>query len=83
MRILVNLDMMLVRRKMNLLTLSDLVDVHPSNLSLLRSGKVKGIKITTLAAICKVLKCQITDILELCEDEEKQTDLQTNRETEN
>ena len=71
MPIIINLDVMLAKRKMKLQDLSDLVDIHISNMSLLRAGKVKGIKFSTLEAICTVLDCEITDILELKKAEKK------------
>ena len=72
MQVIINLDIMLVKRKMKLKKLSPLVKVHPSNLSLLRAGKTKGIKFSVLAALCTVLDCEITDIIELkIDDQEK------------
>ncbi len=71
MPIIINLDVMLAKRKMKLQELGELVDLHPSNLSLLRAGKLKGIKFETLEAICTVLDCEITDILELKKVENK------------
>jgi putative transcriptional regulator len=64
MAIIINLDVMLARRKMQLNTLSDLVGITVSNLSILKQGKAKAIKLSTLDAICKALECQPGDILE-------------------
>ncbi|MDH3890488.1 MAG: helix-turn-helix transcriptional regulator [candidate division Zixibacteria bacterium] len=60
----INLDMMLVRNKMSLTELSHRVGVSVTNLSLLKTGKVKGIRFATLGAICRELNCQPGDILE-------------------
>jgi putative transcriptional regulator len=64
MKINVNLDLMLVRRKMTLTELSERVGISVTNLSLLKTGKVKGVRFGTLAAICRELECQPGDILE-------------------
>jgi putative transcriptional regulator len=64
MAIIINLDVMLAKRKMRLNELSSLVDITISNLSILKQGKAKAIKLTTLDAICKALGCQPGDILE-------------------
>ncbi|MDD4609129.1 MAG: helix-turn-helix transcriptional regulator [Bacteroidaceae bacterium] len=64
MAIIVNLDIMMARRKMSLNELSELVKITPANLSILKTGKAKAIRFTTLESICKVLKCQPADILE-------------------
>ena len=64
MAIQINLDMMLVRRKMTLTELSSRVGVSITNLSLLKTGKVKGLRFSTLASICTALDCQPGDILE-------------------
>lgn len=64
MAIQVNLDMMLVRRKMKLNELSERIGISMTNLSRLKTGKVKGIRFSTLEAICRVLECQPGDILE-------------------
>ena len=64
MAIIVNLDVMLAKRKMILNELSSLVDITISNLSILKQGKAKAIKLSTLDAICKALNCQPGDILE-------------------
>lgn len=64
MAIRVNLDLMLVRRKMTLTELSECVGISVTNLSLLKTGKVKGIRFSTLDAICRELYCQPGEILE-------------------
>jgi putative transcriptional regulator len=64
MMIVVNLDIMLARRKMRSKELAEHVGITEANLSLLKSGKVKGVRFTTLEKICEVLACQPGDILE-------------------
>lgn len=64
MPIIVNLDVMMARRKMSLNELSEKVDLTLSNLSILKTGKAKAIRFSTLEAICKALDCQPGDILE-------------------
>ena len=64
MAIIVNLDVMMARRKMSLNELSERVGVSATNLSLLKTGKVKGVRFGTLDAICEVLDCQPGDVLE-------------------
>jgi len=64
MPIIVNLDVMMARRKMSLNELSARVGITLSNLSILKTGKAKAIRIETLEAICKALDCQPGDILE-------------------
>ena len=64
MPIIVNLDVMLVRRKMTLSELSERVDITIVNLSVLKTGKAKAIRFSTLEAICRELDCQPADILE-------------------
>lgn len=64
MPIIVNLDVMLARRKMTLSTLAEAVDITLANLSILKSGKAKAVRFSTLAAICQVLECQPGDLLE-------------------
>jgi len=68
MPIIVNLDVMMAKRKMSLNELSERVDLTLSNLSILKTGKAKAIRFTTLDAICKALDCQPGDILEYRED---------------
>lgn len=64
MPIIVNLDVMLAKRKMSLTELSEKVDLTISNLSILKTGKAKAIRFSTLEAICEVLDCQPGDLLE-------------------
>lgn len=64
MAIVVNLDVMLARRKMRSRELAERVGITEQNISLLKSGKVRGVRFDTLAAICEVLQCQPGDILE-------------------
>lgn len=63
MAIHINLDIMLVKRKMTLTELSERIGISVTNLSLLKTGKVKGMRFRTLAAICRELDCQPGDIL--------------------
>ena len=71
MPIVVNLDVMMARRKMSLNELSEKVGLTLSNLSILKTGKAKAIRFSTLEAICQVLDCQPGDILEFVNDEKK------------
>ncbi|MFO7658132.1 MAG: helix-turn-helix transcriptional regulator [Bacteroidales bacterium] len=64
MAIIINLDVMLAKRKMKLNELSESVGITISNLSILKQGKAKAIKLSTLDSICKILDCQPGDILE-------------------
>jgi putative transcriptional regulator len=68
MPIIVNLDVMMARRKMSLNELSEKVEITLSNLSILKTGKAKAIRFSTLEAICKALNCQPADILEYVEE---------------
>ena len=61
---IVNIDVMLARRKMSLTELSDKVGITMANLSILKNGKARAIRFSTLEAICKALDCQPGDILE-------------------
>jgi putative transcriptional regulator len=67
MPIVINLDVMMAKRKMSLNELSERVDLTLSNLSILKTGKAKAVRFTTLEAICKALDCQPGDILEFVE----------------
>lgn len=67
MPIIVNLDVMMAKRKMSLNELSEKVDITLSNLSILKTGKAKAIRFSTLEALCKVLDCQPADLLEFKE----------------
>ena len=64
-RIVVTLDVMLARRKMKSKDLAERVGITEANLSLLRTGKVKGVRFETLAKICEVLECKPSDLLEV------------------
>ena len=68
MSITINLDVMMAKRKISLNTLSEKVSITPSNLSILKQGKAKAIKLSTLNAICQTLNCQPGDLLEFLED---------------
>jgi len=68
MPIIVNLDVMMAKRKISLNELSELVNITPANLSILKTGKAKAIRFSTLETICKVLQCQPSDILEWVEN---------------
>ncbi|SMC33150.1 helix-turn-helix domain-containing protein [Moheibacter sediminis] len=69
MAIIVNLDVMMAKRKMSLNELSEKVDITLSNLSILKTGKAKAVRFSTLEAICKALDCQPGDILEFANDD--------------
>jgi len=62
--IIINLDVMLAKRKMTLSELSDQIGITLSNMSILKTGKVKALRISTLDAICRILDCTPADILE-------------------
>lgn len=64
MAIVVNLDVMMAKRKISLGELAERIDITPANLSILKTGKAKAIRFSTLEAICKELNCQPADILE-------------------
>ncbi|VBB47142.1 Uncharacterized HTH-type transcriptional regulator YozG [uncultured Paludibacter sp.] len=68
MPIIVNLDVMMAKRKISLNELSEKVNITPANLSILKTGKAKAIRFSTLEAICKELDCQPGDILEWTEE---------------
>ncbi|HYH16150.1 MAG TPA: helix-turn-helix transcriptional regulator [Flavisolibacter sp.] len=69
MSIIINLDVMLAKRKMKSNELADRIGLTPVNLSILKTGKVKAIRLSTLEAICKELDCQPGDILEYKKEE--------------
>ncbi|WP_029034968.1 helix-turn-helix domain-containing protein [Salinimicrobium terrae] len=69
MAIVVNVDVMMAKRKMSLNELSEKVGVTLSNLSILKTGKAKAVRFSTLNSICQVLECQPGDILEFQENE--------------
>ena len=64
MPIIVNLDVMMAKRKISLGELAERIDLTPANLSILKTGKAKTVRFSTLEAICKALDCQPGDILE-------------------
>ncbi len=68
MPIVVNLDIMLVKRGMKSKDLAEIIGITTANLSILKSGKAKAMRFSTLEAICKALDCQPSDILEYVED---------------
>ncbi|MBM7614524.1 helix-turn-helix domain-containing protein [Alkaliphilus hydrothermalis] len=70
MAIIINIDVMLARRKMSVTELTEKVGITMANLSILKNGKAKAIRFSTLEAICKALDCQPGDILEYKDDDE-------------
>lgn len=64
MPIIVNLDVMMAKRKISLGELAERIDLTPANLSILKTGKAKAIRFSTLGAICRELECQPGDLLE-------------------
>ncbi len=73
MPIIVNLDVMMAKRKISLNELSEKVELTLSNLSILKTGKARAIRFSTLEAICKALNCQPGDILEYVNDDNATT----------
>ena len=67
--IVVNLDMMMAKRKISLGELAERIDITPANLSIFKTGKAKAVRFSTLEAICRELGCQPGDILEYRDDE--------------
>ena len=72
MPIIVNVDVMLARRKMSSGELAEKIGISAANLSILKTGKAKAVRFTTLSALCNALECQPGDILEYRPDEEKE-----------
>lgn len=70
MAMIINIDVMLARRKMSVTELSERVGITMANLSILKKGKAKAIRISTLEAICRALECQPGDLLEFKNDED-------------
>lgn len=68
MAIIVNLDVMLAKRKMTSLELAQRIGMTPANLSILKTGKAKAVRISTMEQICKELQCQPGDLFEYVED---------------
>lgn len=69
MSIIVNVDVMMAKRKMSSQELAELIGITPANLSVLKTGKAKAVRFSTLEAICKALDCQPGDVLEYREDD--------------
>ena len=72
----VNIDLMLVKRKMSMTELSKRVGITQANLSILKNGKAKAIRFSTLNEICKALDCQPGDILEYIESDDDEEDIE-------
>lgn len=70
MAIIVNLDVMLAKRKMTSLELSNRIGLTPANLSILKTGKAKAVRLSTLDAICRELRCQPGDLFEFVVDDD-------------
>ena len=70
MAIIVNLDMMLAKRKMTSLELANRVGMTPANLSILKTGKAKAVRMSTMDAICRELQCQPGDLFEFVQDDD-------------
>lgn len=70
MPIVVNLDVVMAKRKISAGDLAKAIDITPANLSVLKTGKAKAVRFTTLEALCKTLECQPGDILEYVSEEE-------------
>ncbi|KEA62939.1 Transcriptional regulator, Cro/CI family [Marinobacterium lacunae] len=77
MPIIVNLDVMLAKRKMRLSELSERIDITLANLSILKTGKAKAIRFSTLEKLCEVLECQPADILEYKPDADGNEDIES------
>lgn len=71
MAIIINIDVMLAKRKMSVTELSERVGITMANLSILKNGKAKAVRLSTLEAICKALDCQPGDVLEYRPEEEE------------
>lgn len=72
MAIIINLDVMMAKRKISLQALAEKVGITPPNLSILKTGKAKALKISTLEQLCKILDCQPGDLLEFKKDDAQQ-----------
>ncbi len=70
MSIIVNVDVMLAKRKMSSAALAEKVGITPANLSILKTGKAKAVRFSTLEAICRALDCQPGDVLEYSEEQQ-------------
>lgn len=73
MAIVVNLDVMLAKRKMTSLELSERIGLTPANLSILKTGKAKAVRLSTMDAICRELKCQPGDLFEYVKEDDPWT----------
>lgn len=69
MSIIVNVDVMLAKRKMSSAALAEKVGITPANLSILKTGKAKAVRFSTLEAICRALECQPGDVLEYTDEQ--------------
>lgn len=69
MPIIINIDVMMAKRKMSLGELAERIDITPANLSILKNGKAKAVRFSTLEAICRELQCQPGDLLEYRPDD--------------
>ncbi|EJQ04559.1 hypothetical protein IE3_05304 [Bacillus cereus BAG3X2-1] len=72
MTIIINIDVMLAKRKMSVTELSERIGITMANLSILKNGKAKAVRLSTLETICKALECQPGDVLEYRLDEDTQ-----------
>ena len=70
MSIVVNVDVMLAKRKMSSAALAEKIGITPANLSILKTGKAKAVRFSTLEAICRALDCQPGDVLEYSEEQQ-------------
>lgn len=70
MSIIVNVDVMLAKRKMSSAALAEKIGITPANLSILKTGKAKAVRFSTLEAICRALDCQPRDVLEYSEEQQ-------------
>lgn len=70
MSIIVNVDVMLAKRKMSFAALADKIGITPANLSILKTGKAKAVRFSTLESICRALDCQPGDVLEYSEEQQ-------------
>ena len=73
MAIIINIDVMMAKRKMSLGELSERVDITPANLSILKNGKARAIRFSTLEVVCRELQCQPGDIIEYRPDDDEQS----------
>jgi len=73
MAIVINIDVMLAKRKMSVTELAESIGITMANLSILKNGKAKAVRLRTLEAICKALDCQPGDLLEYKDDEDEVT----------